>query len=176
MVYAVISGIPEKFINLDTWRSKKGLSAARRSNLEMNSEKMREHACGTLGCAVGWVSAHPWFNEQGLTATERGSPKFEESDGLDTSWFAVNEFFGITHEVACTLFEDAPDNLSQSRAKPRERISLMPFTNEEGRVISDCVLSDKKRVLRRVRRYLMSCGYITTKRNAELALEDGAPA
>ncbi len=65
--------------------------------------------CGTTACAIGHAGVDPWHIEQGLHlyAGRHGTPVC----GEDSSWGAVEKFYGITPFQACALFH--PDHYSR---------------------------------------------------------------
>lgn len=144
-LYAIMAGIPDDVVDLDTWR-------------QCNYDDERLKSCGTTACAVGWACAYPGFQAEGLFYDGCG-PRFAVLE----SWSAVEAFFGLSAEEAEDLFYN--HNLSNTLE--------LDYNGPDGTYYP---VTDRQRVLMRIRRFLMKKGVITAERNAELALQDGAPA
>lgn len=86
VAYSIMAGVPAKRINL--WIVRKGKDFAEDKGLPLPE-------CGTAACVAGWLSAHPYFQAQGLrfSTTER-----EISLGPYGLFGSANYLFG-THEV-----------------------------------------------------------------------------
>jgi hypothetical protein len=161
-LYAMIAGMPLQNLDLDTWRS--GLF-----NLPDNSERvvtaeMAAHTCNTTGCAVGWACAYPKFREQGLRYLRDNSgfegPALVNEAGVQVShqWDAVRQFFGVSMLEAKGLFLSCPDHY-QMRA-----VGVNAYMQRD--------LSNKRRVLLRIRSLLLKKGHITQARSDELAMQE----
>jgi hypothetical protein len=81
--YAIIDGIPETRIDLDTWRRDSG-----------------KITCGTIACAAGWLALHPDMQAMGLSALLNGGPAYQGLEGFG----ALAQFFGIDTATAGHLF------------------------------------------------------------------------
>jgi hypothetical protein len=67
---------------------------------------IKEGACGTAACMIGWAGMDPEFNAQGFCLAIRGgyvNPLNHET-GLD-NWPAVTSFFGLSFDEAHDLFD-----------------------------------------------------------------------
>jgi hypothetical protein len=86
-----------------------------RSQYKGSGESLEAAAdCGFAGCACGWAGMDTWFHEQGFYySVFEGMPTFITNDLVHSSWAAVNEFFGLSHEQSSFVFYDgyyvAPD-------------------------------------------------------------------
>lgn len=90
----VLEGIPTDNFDLSGWTQ---------SSIPDDANQQELIECGTVCCAVGWACLDPKFNAEGLTWDDwKDSPEF----GSDTSWDAVELFFGIRYAVAETMFSD----------------------------------------------------------------------
>lgn len=58
-------------------------------------------ACGTAGCAGGWMPYIPAFREAGLMVGRYGEPKFNGK----TKSFALAEFLDISLNASTNIFE-----------------------------------------------------------------------
>ena len=65
-LYAMVAGIPEERIELETWRSRIVKPYDPNWSKEVTNKDLLSQDCGTLACAVGWACAHPEFQKQGL--------------------------------------------------------------------------------------------------------------
>ena len=158
LLYSVIAGIPANRIDLYEWRQSAVSSRHGRSKV---AQAKHAHTCGTLGCAVGWATAHPDFNAMGFTyakypASVTGvagwSPMITPgSPGRrNYGWDAVEQFFDLTSSEAETIFAAPEDDESRE--------------DHHGGI-----LGDKRLVLARIREYLTRVGAITYVRALELA-------
>lgn len=73
-----------------------------------------EHTCGTAGCAVGWATTIPAFHQEGFRWLY-GSPNFRGDGGF----WAVRQFFGVSHTDAMWLFDAIHDR------SPREEAAII---------------------------------------------------
>lgn len=151
-LYAVMTGVPDRYINLNTWRGQ--------SN---SADDARLIECKTAACAVGWACVYPPFKEQGLSFSTRfGEPHLDlPGRNMVLGFHAAAEFFGISHAAALSLF-----------IKRLGRYDAMKMDGT-GRGVA---LPDRLRVMRRIRRYLATHDHITWARNEDLALQEGSPA
>lgn len=158
-LYAVISGIPEKKLDLESWRSGRIRARAWYAEEVPVTDKALLHTCGTTACAVGYACVYPEFVKQGLTFNRAENTPTFEGQG---SWTAVTRFFGILPKEAQYLFANgtyAPPGAPDTR-------------DREAEIEFD--LSDKLKVLRRIRRFLWKKRAITKTRNQELARQEGS--
>ncbi len=93
---AIIMGIPNDRLNL---------CLVRRNPVDWHSHKDAHH-CGTVGCAIGWLSLHPQFNALGL------KPGRDPADlvlkGREVTFqVAAARLFGITEDEGIDLFAPA---------------------------------------------------------------------
>ncbi|MDD2878363.1 MAG: hypothetical protein PHT60_13880 [Acidiphilium sp.] len=75
-----------------------------------------QHECGSVGCAIGWMTQDPWHQKQGLRIGI-----LEDDQGIDdktpvpfyrdrytgkitTGWMAAAEYFGISEQETSHLF------------------------------------------------------------------------
>ena len=66
----------------------------------------RNH-CGTVACALGWLSLDPWFRDRGLKGTWRkadGGHYLRIKHGKDDFTGAAESFFGLTWRQANEAF------------------------------------------------------------------------
>lgn len=101
--------------------------------------------CGTTACAIGWATSLPMFRALGFKMKD-GAPVY----GAATGWTAVTEFFDITMSQAHCLFMDEPDINGQTilESDLREITGARPGRDTETH------LTDREKVLRRIRRFL----------------------
>lgn len=150
-LYAMVAGIPAERINLSAWRRNPVRGALRVSDGEMLND------CGTLGCAVGWACAYPPFKRQGL-GWANSNPTFKDAMGnVWENWNAVEEFFGVQHDMARYLFSDTCCDYPGSAP---ERYAFRRIHNE------------KLLLLARIRTRLLLVGGITQARYEELARQE----
>lgn len=157
-LYAMIAGIPEERIELETWRSRVVKPNDPDWSKEVTNKDLLSQDCGTLACAVGWACAHPEFQKQGLKWD--GTPIYRRRDGLRRfGWEAVESFFGIHYGLARFLFS----------------VESIPYGDVETRaalydVYPPIERGDAKRtLLMRIRTHLLHIGAITPERDRELA-------
>lgn len=68
---AIIDGIPEARLKLESWQSQDGIVE--------NTEKI---TCNTIACAGGWLALHPTFQAMGLfPSSSTGMPVLEVNGG-----------------------------------------------------------------------------------------------
>ena len=65
--------------------------------------------CGTVGCALGWATMIPEFNEMGLKQSRRFfdevTPVYKDKDGVETDGYdAADAFFNIGYGAARHTF------------------------------------------------------------------------
>jgi hypothetical protein len=149
-LYAVIEGIPSSGIDLNDWKNRELMASEKRI---LNGQRS-PHKCGALACAVGWASLYPPFNELGLNSYMTAAPVFSGQPGTPFGWYAVMDFFGLDEEEAYGLFLNLPGT---------GRLKLLGMRD------TDDVGTDKERVLRRIRSFLVRKKVITRKRADELA-------
>jgi hypothetical protein len=94
VLYAVLSGIPERNININFWGS--GCSTDNLKNLKSN-----------IGCAGGWATRYPEFRAQGLDTSVGGYPLYMDRQG----YHALNAFFQ-TH-CATQIFASGYESFEQ---------------------------------------------------------------
>jgi hypothetical protein len=97
---AIISGIPDKHVRLDSWQDRTGRKGPLKPlRIIENSDEIK---CNTLACAAGWLSLHPAMQALGLHPDREsgGEPVFGFHDG----YYALADFFGITRNEAIELF------------------------------------------------------------------------
>jgi len=147
-LYSMMQGIPDERVELWTWRPY--------GATKLNDDEF-VHSCKTVGCAVGWACSFPEFMEQGLYwDRHRGIPML---DGGAGNWDAVMRFFDLTRAQADFLFQEhsASDRAYYSRALSWD----------------DYTMSDKRKVLARIRFLLLKQGVIPIHRYRELiAIEE----
>lgn len=160
-LYALMQGIPDNRVNLFSWRT-----------YGTSDHEMLSHSCGALACAVGWACIYPPFMEQGLSW--KGAPNLL---GKGAGWRAVSGFFQIHEYVAEVLFQAREASLDFHREGMygENVIQVRWAVRGDPRIEAHKHTSDKAIVLRRIRRYLMYLGAITSERNAELAKQEGMP-
>lgn len=149
-LYAVIEGIPSSGVGLRNWKNRELITSQKR----ILTGRQSPHECGALACAVGWASLYPPFNELGLNSHTTVAPVFSGQPGTPFGWYAVTDFFGLDLEEAYGLFLNGPD---------ADHLQLI------GMCRADDVGTDKERVLRRIRSFLVRKKVITRKRADELA-------
>ena len=72
------------------------------------------YKCGTVGCAIGWSAADPWFTRRGFRLSSVTDALYYNMKKVthepyyrgNTHWLAVNKFFGLHNKQASYLFED----------------------------------------------------------------------
>ena len=84
--YAIIAGIPDDRINLDSIMRKRGESIG----------------CGTIYCVAGWLGHHPQFQAMGLRTTRQNSLKLNEK--TVPYQVAMSAIFNIHSNEAYQLF------------------------------------------------------------------------
>ena len=153
-LYAMIAGIPEERIELETWRSRAVKPNDPDWSKEVTNKDLLSQDCGTLACAVGWACAHPEFQKQCL-GWDGGSPIYRRRFG----WEAVESFFGIHYGLAKFLFsvENIPYSDVGTRAAVFKEYPLVKRGDA------------KRTLLMRIRTHLLHVGAITPERNRELA-------
>lgn len=156
-LYAMIVGIPERKIYLGVWRTGKFDKADGAPDAITAHEAA--HDCGSTACAVGWACAYPKFQEQGLRFHRAtygyDVPVFTEHQTRYQNFAAVQEFFGLTLHEAHGLFLSVPEN--------HHRVATgVTIWQEKG-------LSEKRRVLLRIRSLLLKKCVINRSRFHELA-------
>ena len=158
-LYAMIAGIPEERIELETWRSRLVKPYDPDWSKEVTNKNLLAQDCGTLACAVGWACAHPEFQKQGLRWD--GSPTYRCGGGVRRfGWDAVESFFGIHYGLAKFLFsvESIPYSDIGTRAALYDEYPLVKRADA------------KRTLLKRIRTHLLHIGAITPERDRELAL------
>lgn len=152
-LYAMIAGIPEERIELETWRSRAFKPNDPDWSNEVTNKDLLSQDCGTSACAVGWACAHPEFQKQGLRWGE--TPVYQRRFG----WDAVESFFGIHYDLAMFLFsiKNIPYSDVKSRAVIHEAYPLVKPGDA------------KRTLLKRIRTHLLHIGAITPERDRELA-------
>lgn len=158
-LYAMIAGIPEERIELETWRSRAFKPNDPDWSKEVTNKDLLSQDCGTLACAVGWACAHPEFQKQGLS-WYGGSPTYLRRDGLrGFGWYAVESFFGISYGLSKFLF--SVENIPYSDVGTRAALynEYPPVKRGDA----------KRTLLKRIRTHLLHIGAITAERSEELA-------
>lgn len=151
-LYAMIAGIPDELICLEEWRDTRNHSG------DLSDAALKK-GCGTIACAVGWACAYPEFNRQGLSW--RQSPKYTQAGNqVSFGWGAVEAFFGLNRHMAEFLFYDEHVPFEQDRYEANRICGFPKVSQPEA----------KKVLLKRLRKYLLHIGAITTERDRELAL------
>ena len=159
-LYAMIAGIPEERIELETWRARIVKPYDPNWSKEVTNKDLLSQDCGTLACAVGWACAHPEFQKQGL-GWYGGSPIYRRRGGLRRlGWEAVESFFGIRYGLAKFLF--SVENI------PYSDVGTMAALFNEYPLVKRA--DAKRTLLKRIRTHLLHIGAITQERNRELAL------
>ena len=157
-LYAMIAGIPEERIELETWRARPIKPHDPDWSKEVTNKDLLSQDCGTLACAVGWACAHPEFQKQGLGWD--GSPVYRPKGGRRRfGWDAAESFFGIHYGLAKFLFsvESIPYGDVKSMAGIRNEYPLVKRGDA------------KRTLLKRIRTHLLHIGAITPERDRELA-------
>jgi hypothetical protein len=154
-LYAVLDGIPDRKLKLNSWRNYRGEAWGTRA------DEVLFHACHTAACAVGWACAYPPFKEQGLSFL-RGLPFYREEVYSHEGWDAVEEFFSLTSDEATDIFHPFYSNTS------------LPL--RDGEYSGPRALTDKEMVMRRILKFLHLKGAITSERLQEKLKEKGLPA
>lgn len=166
-LYAILDGIPDQRIDLSDWRGWP------RAELEDSADPV----CGTVACAFGWACVYPPFMDMGLTMAgdhlQGYRPQFLDRRA---SLFGAQFFSGW--QALCLFFSLDPDDAQEIFGDGSRRSG---FFREHGTDYSmdyspDYDLTDRQKVMRRIRRYLLVMGVITTRRNAELSKIEGVPA
>jgi hypothetical protein len=97
---AIVDGIPVNRFNLAQVLYRNGAPNYR--------GKLSPNHCGTVGCALGWLSLHPEFQALGLTNNDQGGLL------LNGEWChyaeAGAQIFGITDAESADLFCPAGDS------------------------------------------------------------------
>lgn len=83
MAYSIMAGIPAERIDLDVLRR------YRREQSIINDEDLLQ-GCGNVACVGGWLSAHPYFQAQGLR--------------YETSGMVTLNRRAVLWDVSCELF------------------------------------------------------------------------
>ena len=157
-LYAMIAGIPEERIELETWRSRSVNSHDPNWGKEVTNKDLLSQDCGTLACAVGWACAHPEFQKQGLRWD--GGPIYRRRDGLRRfGWEAVESFFGIHYGLAKFLFSVESIPYSEVGTRAALYNEYPPVKRGDA----------KRTLLKRIRTHLLHIGAITAERDDELA-------
>ncbi|MCW8308586.1 hypothetical protein AruPA_16235 [Acidiphilium sp. PA] len=80
------------------------------------------HECGTVGCAVGWMTQDPWHQKQGLRMgilEDHGMPvpfyRNLSTGEITTGWDAIGKYFGISRDEADHLFYYDEDDVTSRR-------------------------------------------------------------
>lgn len=153
-LYAMLEGVPEKAIELDTWANTKVAFGDR----EFLSGDKTPEQCGAIACAVGWAGMYPPFKELGFVLSglspvlmTKAGQQLEKAGG----WVAVCYFFGISTRESRGLLLKRPD-IDELHAIGMKRV--------------EDVGTDKQRALRRIARFLCYKGVITKQREDELAV------
>lgn len=81
----------------------------------------RTEECGTAACAVGLACLSLAFKDEGLTSLKMLSGHIVPVFGGDTSWEAVDAFFGLTKKQSTRLFQN--DSYAISRG-PQAAIAV----------------------------------------------------
>jgi len=84
MGYAIMAGIPASRIELSICRRGVGL-------IDAEADREFIHTCGTSGCVAGWLSAHSYFKQQGLTIGTWGNGLIEMRLFGNTDMFGSGE-------------------------------------------------------------------------------------
>jgi len=115
---AIVDGVPDERLwmgainhNLYAWQN---------SNVPTD--------CGTVGCAIGWISMHPKFNALGLTSDNMGRLMLDGN--LCTFVAAAEKVFGLPKADALRLFEPLTaeeENLGLRCDKQAFRIRVVDF-------------------------------------------------
>lgn len=129
---------PDERVRLAEWRLSE--------NQEDNgiSDKELVNTCGTTGCAIGWGTSLPIFRALGLKM-KIGHPQYDSVEG----WEAVCRFFEITESQAYALFYDIPEHSGKVDAD-----DLLEITGAKPGLDTESHLTDREKVLRRIRRFL----------------------
>jgi hypothetical protein len=135
--YQVIDGIPEERLKL--------------YNICANSDDhFKRHDpfhCGTVGCAIGFLAMHPYFNEQGLRYGPRGMLYFKDAP---VTWMeAPAKLFNMDRATARGLFQPV---LFSERYEDTDR----PYHG----------LTDKQVWQKRARTWLREHGQLTSQLEA----------
>ena len=89
MAYSIMAGIPKDRIDLCVIRGRrreaKGSAVTR-----VSDEDLLQSYCGSVACIAGWLSAHPYFQAQGLGYNS--TVTYENTMGLR---FSSTQMFGI---------------------------------------------------------------------------------
>ena len=84
--------------------------------------------CGTIACAAGWACLDPTFRAMGLHLDSRGVPSY---DGR-VAGEALAEFFGISHDHACYLFNGCARAIHEHKAIFFDRLRQVRKESDRG--------------------------------------------
>ena len=133
---AIIDGIPSRVFDLDMIADQDGVSMD-------NAEPLKAKRCGTVACAMGWISMHPTFNALGLEVTALSAYNGRVlMHGLLMSYArAAERLFEISQDDADNLFishgeSDYDDRRSTSTSKELFKSRVRQFLAEHDQPIN----------------------------------------
>lgn len=96
VLYSGLQQVDRDRLDLSYWRSdgRGGGSWFAVSDEQLHTD------CGTTACAVGWACSFPELQEQGLSYVNGGIMYM----GVYSGWGAIQQFFGVSYEMAQALF------------------------------------------------------------------------
>ncbi len=113
----LLETVPEEKFDLGSWRDCKiekrpevfalGLGELK-VTITVTDDKLRNE-CGYTGCAIGWATAAPEFQEEGLRwDAENIRVVFNDQEWgkTRTGWAAIGYFFGVSQTLCFTLFSE----------------------------------------------------------------------
>lgn len=122
--YAIIGGIPDNRIYLDTVVIPRGHAPAKGTD------------CGAIACGIGWLGLHPKFQQLGLETTENGL----KMDGSSVSYIAAAKaVFGVEYADAEKLFRPSEYSvrlrMGNNHTHKKELLNrIMSYLDERGQV------------------------------------------
>lgn len=150
LLHSVLWATPDERVDLDYWRSADSGSCPidlydEAIGAYMIEDKHLVNLCGTTGCAIGWATAIPVFRALGFKMKD-SEPTFDGEHG----WDAVANFFELTTSETKCLFMTEPGD-DDSVIEKEDIIAITGATSSRDR---EAHLTDREKVLRRIRKFL----------------------
>ena len=99
VAYSIMAGIPSELINLNIVREN-----------DATDTKLLE--CGTVACIAGWLSAHPYFKEQGFRRNAEAPHAYHMIDlDLDLPLFGSQKIFSVRKYPRLTQKQESLERL-----------------------------------------------------------------